>query len=82
MISLFSDLIAKLWLVRPFREGNPRTIMRFAELFANEKGFPLNAKLLRDNAKYIRDSLVLYCVEELPDKNYFLKIMSDALNDY
>lgn len=39
-IPLFSDLIAQLWLIHPFREGNTRTAMRFAGLFANAKGFP------------------------------------------
>ncbi|EGO8829798.1 Fic family protein [Enterococcus faecalis] len=82
MIPLFSDLIAQLWLIHPFREGNTRTVMRFAGLFANAKGFPLNSKLLRDHASYVRKSLVLYCVDEAPEKEYFLKIMTDAINDF
>lgn len=82
MIPLFSDLIAQLWLIHPFREGNTRTVMRFAGLFANAKGFPLNSKLLRDNASYVRKSLVLYCVEEAPEKTYFLQIMTDAIIDF
>lgn len=82
MIPLFSDLIARLWLIHPFREGNTRTVMRFAGLFANAKGLPLNSKLLRDHASYVRKSLVLYCVDEAPEKEYFLKIMTDAINDF
>lgn len=82
MIPLFSDLIARLWLIHPFREGNTRTVMRFAGLFANAKGFPLNSKFLRDHASYVRKSLVLYCVEEAPEKEYFLNIMRDAINDF
>ncbi|EOL43037.1 hypothetical protein RV11_GL003145 [Enterococcus phoeniculicola] len=82
MIPLFSDLVARLWLIHPFREGNTRTIMRFAGLFANEKGFPLNSKLLRSHASYVRNSLVLYCVEEAPEKEYFLKIMTEAIIDF
>lgn len=82
MIPLFSDLIARLWLIHPFREGNTRTVMRFAGLFANAKGFPLNSKLLRDHASYVRKSLVLYCVDEAPEKEYFIKIMTDAINDF
>lgn len=81
-VPLFSDLIAQLWLVHPFREGNTRAIMRFAGLFANAKGFPINSKLLRDNANYVRKSLVLYCVNEAPEKEYFLKIMTDAINNF
>lgn len=48
MTSLFSDLVARLWLIHPFREENTRTVMRFA------KRFPLNSKLLRDYAHYVR----------------------------
>lgn len=82
MIPLFSDLIARLWLIHPFREGNTRTVMWFAGLFAKAKGFPLNSKFLRDHASYVRNSLVLYCVEEAPEKEHFLKIMTDAINDF
>ena len=82
MTPLFSDLVARLWLIHPFREGNTRTVMRFAGLFANAKGFPLNSKLLRDHANYVRNSLILYCVDEAPEKEHFLKIMTDAINDF
>ena len=81
-IRLFSDLIARLWLIHPFREGNTRTVMRYAGLFAKSKGFPLNTRLLREQASYVRNALVLYCVEEAPEKKYFLKIMNDAVNDF
>lgn len=56
--------------------------MRFAGLFTNAKGFPSNSKLLRDHASYVRKSLVLYCVDEAPEKEYFLKIMPDEINDF
>lgn len=82
MIPLFSDLVARLWLTHPFREGNTRTVMRFVGLFANAKGFPLNSKFLRDHASYVRKSLVLYCIKEAPEREYFLQIMKDAINDF
>ena len=56
--------------------------MRFAGLFENAKGFPLNSKLLRDHANYVRSSLVFYCVDESPEKKHFLQIMTDAINDF
>lgn len=34
IIPLFVDLIARLWFIHPFREGNTRTVIRFAGLFA------------------------------------------------
>ena len=82
IIPLFVDLIARLWFIHPFREGNTRTVIRFAGLFANAKGFPLNSKLLRDNASYVRNSLVLYCVQEALEKKHFIKIMTDAIKDF
>lgn len=82
IIPLFSDLIARLWIIHPFREGNTRAIIRFAGLYAKKKGFPLNSRLLRDHANYVRNSLVLYCVEEAPEKGHFLRIMNDAINDF
>lgn len=36
---LFADLLAKLWLIHPFREGNTRTVMRFASLLLHQKDF-------------------------------------------
>lgn len=82
LIPLFSDLFAQLWLIHPFREGNTRTVMRFAELFTNDKGFPLNSRFLRNHISYVRKSLVLYCVEEAPVKEYFLQIKIDVINDF
>lgn len=81
-IPLFADLVAQLWLVHPFREGNTRTIITFANLFGTTKGFPLNSKLLRENSENVRDALVLYCVEEAPEKEHFLKIMTQAIEDF
>lgn len=69
-------------MIHTFREENTRTVMRFAGLFTNAKGFPSNSKLLRDHASYVRKSLVLYCVDEAPEKEYFLKIMPDEINDF
>lgn len=60
------DLITKLWLIHPFREGHTRTMMRFAGIFAASNNFSLDAKLLKNNASYVRDSLVLYNVPEKP----------------
>ncbi|WP_267462129.1 hypothetical protein [Carnobacterium viridans] len=42
----------------------------------------MNSKLLRNNANYSRKTLVLYCVEEAPEKEYLLQIMTDAINDF
>lgn len=54
--------------------------MRFVGYLRTTKEFLLTSKLLRAN--YIRNSLVLYCVEEVLKKEHFLQIMADAINDY
>lgn len=82
IVPLFTDFVARLWLIHPFREGNTRTVMRFAGLYAQSNGFPLNSKLLRDKADYVRKALVLYCVKEAPEKEFLLRIMKDAINSY
>jgi hypothetical protein len=51
--------------------------VEFSSLFANAKGF---VKVKRFS--YVRKSLVLYCVEEAPEKEHFLRIMANAINDF
>ena len=72
----FTKLLARLWRIHPFRDGNTRTMMTFAYLFSRNKGFPMdlsyliphlarkydeNGKILRYN---IRDKLVLASLDE------------------
>ena len=75
----FSVLIAALWQVHPFREGNTRTIMTFAAQFAEANGFKLNKALLRDNAEYVRDSLVKASDGPYSDYQYLIRIIKEAI---
>ena len=50
----FSKLIAKLWQIHPFREGNTRTIITFATQFAETHGFKMNKSLLRENPAVLK----------------------------
>jgi cell filamentation protein len=53
----FAKLVAALWQVHPFREGNTRTMITFATQFAEAHGFRLDKTLLKDRAAYVRDAL-------------------------
>jgi cell filamentation protein len=55
---IFAKLIAALWQVHPFREGNTRTVITFATQFAEAHGFRMDKTLLKESAAYVRDALV------------------------
>ena len=75
----FARKIALLWKVHPFRDGNTRTILCFAFLYAKEHGFPFDMHTFTENLsrKYneqgrvtrysVRDKFVLACLD---DKDY------------
>lgn len=69
--------MTKLWRVHPFREGNTRTVSIFMKLFAEANRLDFNAQLLSQH--YLRNALVLTAVEEAPEPQYLLKMMTDAL---
>lgn len=45
----FSKLLAKMWRVHPFRDGNTRTTVTFASIFSRSKGFPLDLAYILPN---------------------------------
>ncbi len=75
----FAKSLAKVWRVHPFRDGNTRTVLTFANIFANMKGFNLNMESILDSLsrKYdesgeitqysVRDKFVLAALD---DKDY------------
>ena len=71
----FAREMALIWKVHPFRDGNTRTMLSFAYLYAKEHGFAFDMKTFTDNLarRYnengrplpnIRDKFVLACIEE------------------
>jgi len=80
LIEDFSTFMTKLWRVHPYREGNTRAISIFMKLFAEANRLDFNAQLLSQNAGYLRNALVLAAVEEAPEPQYLLKMMTDALD--
>lgn len=75
-----SKLTAELWQVHCFREGNTRTAITFTEMFAKSKGININKELLKDNSKYVRDSLVLSSIGEYSEYSHLIKIMKDSIS--
>ena len=80
LVEDFSMLMAKLWRVHPYREGNTRTVSIFMNLFAEANRLDFNAQLLSQHAGYLRNALVLAAVEEAPEQQYLLNMMTDALD--
>lgn len=76
---LFSKLVAELWQVHPFREGNTRTVITFACEFANKNGFPMERELLSEHAGYTRDALVLASIGKYSEYEHLTKIFADSM---
>lgn len=81
---IFSQYLAELWKVHPYREGNTRTVITFCSQFIESKGFYIDSELFKDNAQYMRTALVAASAffSDLGDKRkpeYLEKIVFNAL---
>lgn len=79
----FSESLAKLWKIHPFREGNTRTTLTFCCQFIDEQGFTINRQLFEDNARYVRTALVAYNAffsdgSNFSKKEYLERIVADS----
>lgn len=84
-VQRFAELMADLWKVHPYREGNTRTIVTFCCMYIESKNVYIDSNLFKDNANYTRDALVAAnaIFHDIGDKRkpeYLLKIVEDALN--
>lgn len=75
----FTNNIAKIWRVHPFRDGNTRTTLTFANFFAKQHGFPMDmgsmldllARKYDENGKIIQYSLRdMFVLASLDEKDY------------
>lgn len=81
---MFSEYMAALWKIHPYREGNTRTIVTFCSQFIESRGFFIDSELFKDHAQYMRAALVAASAffSDLGDKRkpeYLNKIVLDAL---
>ena len=79
-----SGIIAEVWRVHPFREGNTRTVITFFCQFIDEKFKKADRTIFEKNAAYVRTALVAYCANFGPKadyskKEYFERIVADAI---
>ncbi len=80
----FSNCLARLWKVHPFREGNTRTTITFCCQFADEVGLKINRELFEKNSRYVRTALVAYNAyfadgSDFSKAEYLERIVYDAM---
>ena len=91
----FTGFLARLWRVHPFRDGNTRTTLAFANIFSKEHGFEVDMTTMlnqlyryqeRETGKVvrwsIRDNFVLAALdkEDKPRPQALQKTMKQAIN--
>lgn len=74
-------MIAEIWEVHPFREGNTRTVSVFAFLFLKQYGYDLNAESLSRHAKYFRNALVMAALGQYAEYQFLQNILIDAVSN-
>lgn len=91
----FARELALIWRVHPFRDGNTRTILSFAYLYAKEHGFPFDMKTFTEELSRketedgktiysVRDKFVLACLDEkdYPEVEYLANVFERAIAKY
>lgn len=79
-------IIATIWQIHPFREGNTRTCIVFAVLLAKHLGFEVNHELFKTHSAYVRNALVwasqgIYSKHEYLERIFADAILGDSLNE-
>lgn len=72
-------IIAAIWQIHPFREGNTRTVIVFAVLLAGRLGFEVDHELFKVHASYVRNALVWASQGIYSKYEYLEKIFFDAI---
>ncbi len=80
----FTDYMARLWKVHPFREGNTRTIVTYCAMFIEAQGIIIDSELFQKHIDYMRQALaaasaVFQNLGDLRKPEYLQRIVRDAL---
>ncbi len=80
-------IIATIWQIHPFREGNTRSVIIFAVLLANSLGFDVDHTLFKTNAAYVRNALVwgsqgIYSKYEYLENIFYDAILHEDENEF
>lgn len=79
-------LIADVWMVHPFTEGNTRTVAVFLTLYLMCLGYTVNMRPFARHASYLRDALVRAsyqnrALQVLPDTSHLTQFLSSLVED-
>lgn len=72
-------IIATIWQIHPFREGNTRTCIVFTVLLAKHLGFEVNHELFKTYSAYVRNALVWASQGIYSKHEYLERIFDDAI---
>lgn len=63
----FAKILTKIWKVHPFRDGNTRTILSFASIYAREHGFPMDMSVFLERLSRGKNEMgrTIYSVRDL-----------------
>lgn len=75
-------IIAQIWQIHPFREGNTRSVIVFAILLAKSLGFEVEHGMFQVHSAYVRSALVwasqgIYAKYEYLERIFFDAILHD-----
>ena len=76
--SEFTQGLAKIWRVHPFRDGNTRTTLAFADIYAKEHGFPMGISMLLHQLSRVTDENGRIIRYSIRDKFEFFKRRSST----
>ncbi len=77
----FTRMISEIWQIHAFREGNTRSVSTLAFLFLKQYGYTYDANLIKENAKYFRNALVMASIGEYSEYEHLQEILMDAINN-
>lgn len=90
---MFAKKLAAIWRIHPFRDGNTRTTLAFADIYSRLHGFPFNMQVLLDHlnrkqdengkvVRYsIRDKFVLAALDDncYPEPEHLAAMLKSAI---
>ena len=92
----FTDCLAKIWRVHPFRDGNTRTTLAFANIFAKQHGFEMDMSTMLEHLgrkidektgkiqRYsVRDKFVLAALDpkDIPEPEHLRAIIKESIQN-
>lgn len=78
IIKKMAVVIAKVWQVHAFREGNTRTICLFLYFFMKQRGLKVNVDFIGKHSKYFRNALVLASIGQYSEYEHLEAILMDS----